>query len=312
MNAYKALWLCYAVLCRLLSADMSSVESETYFRSGIQYHVMEKQIPRDTFRQLSRADPAAKHELVFAIPQKNLLLIESILMERSSPGNPLYQQWLSFDEIGSMVRNVESVEALLNWLELYDVDVTWMSRHSTYFKVVATIGEWEKVLDTTFYGWEDVSKRGSFMKKDRVVYRALSFSLPAIIKDHVSAVFNTVQTPPEFHPKYKLKSSNSNIPFKSYLRGMLQTQSSTVVTVSFLNKLYNIVSNIGSNVIKQSVFETNGEEYSTNDLTTFQKTYGLKVQNAVNKNSFAVADCSDMNYCTEGNLDIQYIMVSEL
>jgi hypothetical protein len=167
------------------------------------------------------------------------------------------------------------------------------------------------MLDTVFYEWEDVSKRGSFTKKDRMIYRALSFSLPTFIKDHVSAVFNTVQTPPEFRPKYKLKSGNSNTPFKSYLRGLFQTQSSSgAVTVSFLNKLYGISSNIGSSAIKQSVFETNYEEYSTNDLTKFQKKYGLTVQSAVEQNGYAVAECTSSNSCTEGNLDVQYIMVS--
>ena len=300
-----------------LSAHMSS-EAETtsavgssYFRNNIQYHVMETQIPRDTFRQVSRADATAKHELVFAVPQMNLSLIESMLMERSSPDNALYQQWLSFDEIGSLVRNTASAEAVRNWLMLCDVDITWISRHSTYIKAVATIGEWEKMLDTIFYEWEDVSKRGSFTKKDRMIHRALSFSLPIYIKDHVSAVFNTVQTPPEFRPKYKLKSGNSNTPFKTYLRGLFQTQSSSgAVTVSFLNKQYEISSNIGSSAINQSVFETNYEEYSTNDLTKFQKKYGLTVQSARDKNGYEVADCSDADYCSEGNLDVQYIMVS--
>jgi len=298
-----------------LSADVSS-EAETtsavgssYFRNNIQYHVMETQIPRDTFRQVSRADATAKHELVFAVPQMNLPQIESMLMERSSPDNALYQQWLSFDEIGSLVRNTVSAEAVRNWLMLCDVDITWVSRHSTYIKAVATIGDWEKMLDTVFYEWDDVSKRGSFTKKDRMIHRALSFSLPIYIKDHVSAVFNTVQTPPEFRPKYKLKSGNSNTPFKTYLRGLFQTQSSSgAVTVSFLNKQYEISSNIGSSAINQSVFETSSEEYSTNDLTKFQKKYGLTVQSAQDKNGYAVADCSDVDYCTEGNLDVQYIM----
>ena len=225
MRVYQMLLLSLITLHGSLSADASS-EAETtsavgssYFRNNIQYHVMETQIPRDTFRQVSRADATAKHELVFAVPQMNLSLIESMLMERSSPDNALYQQWLSFDEIGSLVRNTASAEAVRNWLMLCDVDITWVSRHSTYIKAVATIGEWEKMLDTIFYEWEDVSKRGSFTKKDRIIHRALSFSLPTYIKDHVSAVFNTVQTPPEFRPKYKLKSGNSNTPFKTYLRG---------------------------------------------------------------------------------------------
>jgi hypothetical protein len=82
------------------------------------------------------------------------------------------------------------------------------------------------------------------------------------------------------------------------------------VTVSFLNKQYEISSNIGSSAINQSVFETSYQEYSTNDLTKFQKKYGLTVQSAQDKNGYEVADCSDVDYCTEGNLDVQYIMVS--
>ena len=85
----------------------------------------------------------------------------------------------------------------------------------------------------------------------------------------------------------------------------------TSVTVSFLDTFYSIPSNLGSASLSQAVFacDTGTANYfSPQDLTSFQTQYGLTQQAALIKNGHTTATCSTTFPCTEGNLDVQYIM----
>lgn len=62
-----------------------------------------------------------------------------------------------------------------------------------------------------------------------------------------------------------------------------------------------------SALMNQSVFETNSEFYSQQDLTTFQQMYNLPLQKAKDIGGFQIPVCPT-GACNEGNLDIQYIM----
>ena len=79
------------------------------------------------------------------------------------------------------------------------------------------------------------------------------------------------------------------------------------MTVSFLNSLYQISSNVGNSHLQQAVFETSNEYYSPSDLLQFQNTFGLPRQAAFDHNGFNTTDCVSKD-CYEGNLDLQYIM----
>jgi hypothetical protein len=76
--------------------------------------------------------------------------------------------------------------------------------------------------------------------------------------------------------------------------------------------LYSIPSNLGSGSLTQSVFETSDAYFSPNDLTTFQQTFGLKVQAAEVIGGYDTSSCSTTagsgNNCFEANLDTQYLM----
>jgi hypothetical protein len=84
-----------------------------------------------------------------------------------------------------------------------------------------------------------------------------------------------------------------------------------VVTIFYLNQYYEIPDNIGYTTGTQAVFETASEQYSQSDLTAFQQNYNITQQTAEDVNGFETDDCSaSSGNCDEGNLDIQYIMVS--
>eukprot|EP01038_Epipyxis_sp_PR26KG_P008124 gene8124-11002_t len=270
---------------------------------------MGKSIGRESFVRKERSDPLDRHELVFAVKQRNLKKLEEILIEISTPGNSNYQKWLTFDQVGNMTSNPTSAKAILIWLNNIGAVITWQSAHQDYIKAVHNIADWEKHLNAQFYQWEDLSK--NYKRKQFYVHRSLEYSIPYHLKDHIFTVFNTVQTPPKLSKKYRMRD---DLPFKSHLRindkprddkSIASTDGK--VTVSFLSQYYRINSNIGSSVISQSVFETDEMNFSPNDLLLFQQTYGLTQQAAQVPYGHSTDSCTTST-CSEGNLDIQYIM----
>jgi len=272
-----------------------------------------------------RSDPKKQHELVFAIQHKESALrkLDNVLRELSSPLNPKYQKWLTFDEVGEITSNGEGFDAVLNWIQHANDDISdsneqfiisWKSRHCDFIKVSAPISRWEKLLRTEFFEHEDLSS-----KKNNIFHRSKHYSVPAAIQPHLHAIFNTVQMPPKiFDSMINIQDSNkatqlrplTNARNKSDPVSSGQSNIGGAVTVALLNKVYNIPGNKGSSSLTQVVFATNKNYFAPGDLTTFQNKNGFTKQAALNIGGFATAQC-DSNppvSCGEGNLDIQYLM----
>ena len=79
-----------AILCSLLVVN---VVSKTAFVK------MESMIPRNTFIKINRADGSILHEVLIAIKQRNLDVLESKVLDISAPGSKNYQKWLVLDKI---------------------------------------------------------------------------------------------------------------------------------------------------------------------------------------------------------------------
>jgi hypothetical protein len=238
-----------------------------------------------------------------------------MLTLRSTPGSVLYQEWLSFDEVGQLTRNPTSATAVRDWLVRNQVEVKWTSTNSHYIKAHASIAVWERLLNTEFFLWEDKSRKGSMPLHHRLLHRAVEYSLPEDVKEHLSAVFNTVQTPPVFKPKYRMRDvaqfrTDLKIEKVDPAEATANAAGATdgKVTVAFLNSFYKISSNNGSAQMQQSVFETAEESYSPTDLTIFQTNFSLPIQSALHPYGFNTTHCTGSTDCYEGNLDVQYIM----
>lgn len=181
--------------------------------------------------------------------------------------------------------------------------MTWTSTHHDYLKAVAPIYVWQDILNCSFSEWIDTSRTN--ISDTSTFHRAEEYWLPADIADHTHAVFNTVQPPPKviskLAPPIPLDRSTS------HLRSEKTSQSGAAyVSVSFLNRIYGISSNVGSSQLSQGVFETNNENYSPNDLTYFQRYFNLPYETVIDRYGLATTSCSFGN-CGEGNLDVQYL-----
>jgi subtilase family serine protease len=185
--------------------------------------------------KLGRPLPITAHEVLVAVHQNNLDHLEDLLMERSDPGNSLYQQWLSFDEVGMLTRDEPAFNKTIEWLQGGGAEVTWTSPRLDYIRATASIQVWEAMLNTEFYTWNDTRKSPD----DQLVNRAETYSVPADLADSITAIFQTVQITPVIHHNAKNKMETA---FQAEAKKNLQT---SYVTVSFLDTLYKIPSNIG-------------------------------------------------------------------
>jgi hypothetical protein len=131
--------------------------------------------------------------------------------------------------------------------------------------------------------------------------------MPKDIAPHASHIFNTVQLPQHISTQKHVVRSR-----KVMKQRRATTTAPQDVSISFLNSMYSITSNQGSSNLSQSVFETSQAYFSPDDLTLFQKNYGLPVQAAEIVGGYTTASCSLVpgsgEDCFEANLDTQYIM----
>lgn len=276
----------------------------------------------------NRAPTHLQHEIIFAVNQRNMDKLESELISRSTPESSNYQEWLTFDEVGEMTSNPYAATQIKNWLLMHNATVTWESIHSDYIKATAPILIWESLFNTEFFEWEDKGRAQYFSGRDILnrknrktrLLLAKEYTIPILMREHMSAAFNTVQPPPMLAPRYHMKDA---IRETSHFRTEDTKEKKRKlangfqgVTVPFLNSYYKIQSNKGNVNMSQAVFETSNQKYSPNDVTQFQTTYNLIVQAAIDKKGQSTTNtCFSTNYpnsnnpdCYEGNLDIQYIM----
>ena len=279
---------------------------------------------RPNFQQVRRAPPHANHELIFAVNQLNLDKLEKEVIDRATPGHHLYQQWLTFEEVGDMITNEPAFQKVSEFLSsIPGASISKVTQRKEYITVSAPVASWESALQAEFYEWHDLAKMdGNNSNSPRVYLRSKTYTIPDHLDGHLDHIFNTVQQPPLLNNKRpRLTDRTEPRKEKGNLQGAHLESSCTplsgytLATPSFLNTLYGISSNKGSASYKQAVFETANESFSPTDLTQFQNTYtpGVPTQSCMAPFGFATNQCSapNNNYstdCYEGNLDVQYMM----
>jgi hypothetical protein len=163
-----------------------------------------------------RASSISSHEIIFAVRQKNLDIIESELLDRSDPEHSNYQKWLSFSEIGLLTSNKFGAAKIKDWLVINNASITWESVHSDYIKATAKIEVWEYLFNTVFHEWNEnvehmrLNERREFYFKSFPLVLAEEYTIPASIRMHLSAAFNTIQSPPDLSSRSYLKWKDSS------------------------------------------------------------------------------------------------------
>jgi hypothetical protein len=278
------------------------------------------------------------HEVLIAVKQLNADILQEFVLENSSPGNSKRKPWLTFDQVGDLIKNDVAYHAIIEWLDKEDdVLVTWTSRRREFIKVVAPIATWERLLHTRFHQYhfsDAVSHEKTY------VNACAEYHLPVELHEHISSLFRTTQLPPEVASHKRKASPGNRELFKSDV-GVQLEQVSGATTIALLKNVYKVcavtfsvwfccraaspytlltvayplykvsASVLGSTHVRQSVFETSNEFFSPQDLTSFQQVFSLPVVPAVDIGGQTTSTCDGstppVQNCDEGNLDIQYI-----
>ena len=254
---------------------------------------------------LSQGEPVdekARHEVVFVLKQNNLDKLEAVLMEVSDPKSAKYGQWLSSDDVTELIDIKDADLAVRGYLKSAGAKVVSGSKRG-HIRASASIGAWNAMFNTTFNYFE----RADAPEGAPAAIRASEYSLDSSIASSVASVLYTTQLPVKMAPRGHATPKAEHEASRT-ARGVSLGND---ITPAVLNSFYNIDSNTGSADASQAVFETSGQNYSPNDLATFQSDFSLPSQ-TVSTDVGAHASSTECeiltNDCTEANLDVQYMM----
>ena len=200
-----------------------------------------------------------EHELIFAIPQRNLNVLKKLHSEVSDPTHPKYGKYLSFGEVGALVRNEESMGAVRAWLAAAGVKACRATQHLEYLRCTAKTSTWNTVLKAKFRAY-----RGATLTAATTV-RAPAVHVPSTVREHLVGILLASELPP---PRRQQPSAQPMVRAEA---GYCDTH--PCATPALLNKVYNFTTNSGGGHGSQSVFETDKQTMSPADLAAFQKKY---------------------------------------
>ena len=220
------------------------------------------------WQKTEKAFPHVLKTLVFAVKQSNLDLVEETLSSVSDPDSEFYGQYLSFEEIGDLVRNPESLDAVKSFLLAHGVVESQIESTPNGEFIVAqtTVEKAELMLDASFFVFENELLPGTQLLRSELI------SIPDELEPHLDFVGETTQ-----FPGIRARSIQKGPVINGY------------VTPELINKVYHIDSNVvKSEKSTQSLFESLGQNFSPDDLKQFQKRMGVNESVVAKGMSFVV------------------------
>eukprot|EP00475_Leptophrys_vorax_P037869 TRINITY_DN6585_c1_g1_i1.p1 TRINITY_DN6585_c1_g1~~TRINITY_DN6585_c1_g1_i1.p1 ORF type:complete len:568 (+),score=140.45 TRINITY_DN6585_c1_g1_i1:310-2013(+) len=242
-------------------------------------------------------------KLTFPVKQSNLDLVEKLFWEVSNPNSGLYGKFLTFDQVGSLVRNDNATRSVIDYLthELkVPLERISVNPHGTFISAYVPVNVVDEQFKADFHIY-------SHPLVNRQVVKTEFARLPEELAAHVThlphiSYFPQVRSKVKFTPQLGVADASLSA----------ASAASNYVTPSLLSSYYGIDNSVVSNGATQSLFEALGQMFDNTDLNLFQQQFGLVVQNItdiigqdVPQECFSSSGDED---CGEANLDVQYIM----
>jgi hypothetical protein len=218
------------------------------------------------------------------------------------------------DEVASITANPEGTAAVVDFMESHRTMIHTYDTgpHGEYIRAKATLGTWKEILQADFREFDifqDVISPDGLTKDTKLintVNRALSYSLPRFLADHVETVHNTVQ----ILPRRSLSPGDREVnAFGASDDVGIFGDHVAATFPSTINKAYKISSNAGNRSATQGILSMIDDSYSELDLEHFSKQFNLPPASVTNFGGHkAVGLCEDNpGACAESNLDLQYM-----
>ncbi|KAI0644035.1 family S53 protease-like protein [Trametes meyenii] len=175
------------------------------FARNLQVHETISKIPF-TFRLVGSAPPDAPLTLRIGIAQGNVSGLEKALLAVSTPGNALYRQHLTREEVNAfMAPKAESASAVKAWLKDNDIKTTKVSSAGDWLTISIPVSKASELLDAEFSVFNHTPT-------GRTSIRTLSYSIPADLRGHLEFVHPTTAfTQPFIGPAFTAHPSRGNI-----------------------------------------------------------------------------------------------------
>ena len=268
-------------------------------------HVFKESIPELSSRldivKRDRMHQDHSHEIVFAVKQRNMDELTRILHDVSDPTSDNYGHHLSRHEVVTLTSNPQACEAITKYLELSGVTVTSQTLGGEFIIAHAPIAVWEIMLNTEFHLF-DIKNENNEIEE---VVRTERYWIPNELDEHVDGLLNTVDMP--------LRSLRLNLEPQANinLQNHFHSQSFST-TPKKIREYYNMGTSKGSAASIQAIYAPQDQYLGPAEVIQFQKNNKLVVQAPIIVNGNADDSYCSKNpgRCTEGNLDVQYIMAT--
>jgi len=238
-------------------------------------------------------DTGHYHNVIFAIKQMNMKYLEEALFDVSDPKSSHYGKHMNRNAIAKLSGNPIGRYSVIQFLQSNNIQIVNQTLHGEFITARASIEKWQKVFSNQFYKFSHIS--GKYPD----VVRALYYNIPDIISEHVITAFNVIHLP---LPKHK----SSHI--LTDLTGL--SASDIGVTPKRLNEFYHISSNTGSMSVKQTIYSSANQYFSSDDLRLFQSMISSPNHpidfDLYNRDNSVACDI-EATLCEESNLDVQYL-----
>lgn len=300
-----------------------------------------------SMKETGPADGDTVHEVVFQVRQLNKHLLLPKLLEVSSPRmeRPHYTR----DEVGKLTSNPTASKAVEDFLKSHGDKIIHydMGPYGEYIKATAKISDWSSILNANFRSFEISYDyfENAVMETPKKLVRALSYSLPTFLVEHVETVRNTVQILPRRtlipkaslddplemvqsekstnlregkskhhnHAKSKSAENQSECPTGTFYSKRTGECKSDVITPGSLNTAYGIPNNQGGRSdASQGILSMIDDNVSPEDLKIFSEKFDIPsnpIKHFIggHDNSNICFDDFNKTLCAEPNLDVQYI-----
>ncbi|KAG9232005.1 peptidase S8/S53 domain-containing protein [Amylocarpus encephaloides] len=250
-------------------------------------------------------------KLRIQLVQEKMHKFHDLAMKIATPGDDLYGNHLSQDTIDSMVAaKQKSKDLVMDWLHKEGLrDLSSVSPRADSVVVEGTIRQIERLLKTEYSSFINSET------KDRVV-RTLEYSLPNVLKDHV-----TVVQPTTFFGLRQMRSTISSVRPVADLDAASLNEAEAVaavpgcsgssITPACLANLYSFTAAANQSVGLMGIAGFLKQHPVTTDLTTFMNKYAYFANQAekytcttINGGTCPATDT--IRNIVEANLDVQY------
>ncbi|XP_061897586.1 tripeptidyl-peptidase 1 [Entelurus aequoreus] len=249
----------------------------------------------DDWTCVGRLKPSEAVELIFALKQQHVDVLEETLKLVSDPDSPQYGKYLQLEEVASLVRPSDvSQKVVHHWLQSHGITRCLTVHTEDFLQCTMTAEVAEKLLPG--------SRFQRYVRDNHFIVRSSApYSVHDDVGQHLDFVGGLHRFPPKEHKPSEVSTSGTKL--------QSDTKFHLGVTPAVLRAHYNMsATDVGAGKNNsQAVAQFLEQYYSPADLAEFMSIYGSSFQH-LSKVDRVVGTQGAGKAGIEASLDVEYIM----